>query len=177
MSTLDFYLNRKSAVLAQRRADFIAAPEKATVHIQAKSWVAGNTGARPVKMGETLFITDSAPALAGHALGPTAPEVLLGALASCLVHTYLIQAVLMDIPIDGVEIEVRGAVPMGGVVGLPYDRPPQMEAITYTANVITSASAEAVEQMHQAVEATCPVLNTIRNPTAVTRQPVNTERN
>jgi hypothetical protein len=56
MSALDHYLERKSAVLAQRRADFIASPEKATVRIQARSWVAGETGARPVKMGETLFI-------------------------------------------------------------------------------------------------------------------------
>lgn len=171
MSTLDYYLDRKSTVLAQRRADFTAAPEKATVRIQAKSWVAGNTGARPVKLGEILFITDSAPALAGHALGPTAPEMLLGALASCLVHTYLIQAVLMGIPIDGVEIEVCGAVPMGGVVGLPYDKLPQMEQISYTANVITSAPAEELERMHQAVEESCPVLNTVRRPTAVTRQP------
>lgn len=176
MSELDDYLNRKATVLAQRRTDFTAAPEKATVRIQAKSWVAGNTGARPVKMGETIFITDSAPALAGHALGPTAPEMLLGALASCLVHTYLIQAVLMDIPIDGVEIEVRGAVPMGGVVGLPYDKLPQMEDVTYTANVITAAPAEALERMHQAVESTCPVLNTVRFPTSVTRQPAKTEQ-
>jgi len=169
MSALDYYLERKSAVLAQRRADFTAMPEKSTVHIQARSWVAGNTGARPVKMGETLFITDSAPALAGNALGPTAPEVLLGALASCLVHTYLIQAVLLDIPIDGVEIEVRGAVPMGGVVGLPYDKLPQMEDITYTAKVLASATSEDLERMHQAVEETCPVLNTVRHPTSVTR--------
>ncbi len=169
MSALDYYLERKSAVLAQRRADFTAMPEKATVRIQAKSWVAGNTGARPVKMGETLFITDSAPALAGNALGPTAPEMLLGALASCLVHTYLIQAVLLDIPIDGVEIEVHGAVPMGGVVGLPYDKLPQMEEITYTATVNASATPEDIERMHQSVEETCPVLNTVRYPTAVTR--------
>ena len=169
MSALDYYLERKSAVLAQRRADFTAIPEKATVRIQAKSWVAGNTGARPVKMGETLFITDSAPALAGNALGPTAPEMLLGALASCLVHTYLIQAVLLDIPIEGVEIEVHGAVPMGGVVGLPYDRLPQMEEITYTAKVSTSAAPEDLERMPHAVEDTCPVLNTVRYPTAVTR--------
>jgi uncharacterized OsmC-like protein len=169
MSALDYYLERKSAVLAQRRADFTAVPEKATVRIQAKSWVAGNTGARPVKMGETLFITDSAPALAGHALGPTAPEMLLGALASCLVHTYLIQAVLLDIPIDGVEIEVHGAVPMGGVVGLPYEKLPQMEEITYTAKVIASVAPEEIECMHQAVEETCPVLNTVRFPTVVTR--------
>ncbi len=169
MSQLDPYLARKSAVLAQRRADFTAAPEKATVRIQARSWVAGNTGARPVKMGETLFITDSAPALAGHALGPTAPEMLLGALASCLVHTYLIQAVLLALPIDGVEVEVRGVVPMGGVVGLPYAKLPQMEEITYTAVVIGDAAPEAIERMHQAVEETCPVLNTVRFPTSVTR--------
>ncbi len=174
MSALDYYLERKSAILAQRRADFTAAPEKSTVRIKAKSWVAGNTGARPVKMGETLFITDSAPALAGNALGPTAPEVLLGALASCLVHTYLIQAVLMNIPIDGVEIEVQGAVPMGGVVGLPYDKLPQMEEITYTATVMISdsapTSAEVLERMHLAVEETCPVLNTVRYPTPVIRK-------
>lgn len=170
MSALDYYLERKSAVLEQRRADFTAVPEKATVRIKAKAWVAGNTGARPVKMGETLFITDSASALAGNALGPTAPEVLLGALASCLVHTYLIQSVLMNIPIDGVEIEVHGAVPMGGVVGLPYDRLPQMEEISYTANVLTSVSADELERMHQAVEETCPVLNTVRYPTPVTRK-------
>jgi uncharacterized OsmC-like protein len=170
MSALDHYLERKSAVLQQRRADFVATPEKATVRIRAKSWVAGNTGARPVKLGETLLITDSAPALAGNALGPTAPEVLLGALASCLVHTYLIQSVLMNLPIDGVEIEVHGAVPMGGVVGLPYDKLPQMEEITYTANITASLSAADLERMHQAVEETCPVLNTVRYPTAVTRQ-------
>ena len=103
MSILDPYLARKATALAQRRADFTAQPEKATVRIQASSWVAGNTGARPVKLGDTLLVTDSAPALAGHGLGPTAPELLLGALASCLVHTYLIQAVLLQIPIDGVE--------------------------------------------------------------------------
>ena len=95
--------------------------------------------------------------------------MLLGALASCLVHTYLIQAVLLDTPIDGVEVEVRGAVPMGGVVGLPYDKVPQMEEITYTARVVGDAPAEAIERMHQAVEETCPVLNTVRFPTSVAR--------
>jgi uncharacterized OsmC-like protein len=170
MSALDHYLERKSAVLAQRRADFIASPEKATVRIQARSWVAGETGVRPVKMGETLFITDSSPALAGHGLGPTAPEMLLGALASCLVHTYLIQAVLLSIPLESVEVEVHGAVPMGGVVGLPYEKPPQIEEIAYTAHVRSSASPEAIARMHQAVEETCPVLNTLRFPTKVVRR-------
>jgi uncharacterized OsmC-like protein len=168
-SSLEPYLVRKRAVLGQRQADFQAAPDKATVRIKASSWVAGTTGVRPVRIGEAMLITDSAPGLAGHALGPTAPELLLGALASCLVHTYLIQAVLLDLPLDQVEVEVQGALDMSGVVGLPYTALPQLEGLTYTARVTSSAAPEAIEQMHAAVDATCPVLNTLRLPTAVTR--------
>lgn len=169
MSALAPYLSRKQAVLEQRQADFQAAPEKALVRIKASSWVAGNTGARPVRMGETLFLTDSAPALAGHGLGPTAPEMLLGALASCLVHTYLIQATLLQLPLDNVEVEVQGALNMSGVVGLPYTALPQLESVTYTAHVTSPAAPADIERMHMAVEETCPVLNTIRLPTPVQR--------
>lgn len=170
MSALAPYLSRKQAILTQRQSDFQAAPAKAVVHIQASSWVAGNTGARPVQMGETRFLTDSAPALAGHALGPTAPEMLLGALASCLVHTYLIQATLMQLPLDNVQVEVQGALDMSGVVGLPYTALPQLESVAYTAHVTSSAAAADIERMHAAVEETCPVLNTIRLPTPVQRR-------
>jgi uncharacterized OsmC-like protein len=169
MSALAPYLSRKGAVLAQRQADFQATPDKAVVRLKVSSWVAGNTGARPVQMGETRFLTDSAPALAGHGLGPTAPEMLLGALASCLVHTYLIQATLLQLPLDNVEVEVQGALNMGGVVGLPYTALPQLESVTYTARVTSSATSADIERMHAAVDATCPVLNTLRLPTPVER--------
>jgi uncharacterized OsmC-like protein len=169
MSALAPYLSRKQAVLAQRQADFQAAPEKAIVRIKASSFVAGNTGARPVQMGDTRFLTDSAPALAGHGLGPTAPEMLLGALASCLVHTYLIQATLMGLPLDNVQVEVQGALDMSGVVGLPYTALPQLASVTYTAHVTSAAAPADIERMHAAVEETCPVLNTLRLPTPVQR--------
>jgi hypothetical protein len=54
--------------------------------------VAGGSGVRPVSIREFTIVTDSAPALAGYNLGPTAPELLLASLASCLAHTYLIVA-------------------------------------------------------------------------------------
>lgn len=168
-SALTPYLVRKQAVLNQRQADFQAMPERATVQIKATSWVAGITGARPVRINEATILTDSAPGLAGHALGPTAPELLLGALASCLVHTYLIQAVLLDLPLDHVEVEASGALNMAGVVGLPATALPQLEGVTYTARVTSSASPEDLERMHQAVERDCPVLNTLRLPTDVRR--------
>lgn len=58
---------------------------------------------------------------------------------------------------------------MGGVVGLPYDQPPQLEEITYTATVIGNVAPEAMERMHQAVEATCPCSTRCAFPPQMTR--------
>lgn len=169
MSTLAPYLQRKAAVLAQRREHFQENPGAARVQLKATSHVAGNTGVRPVKMGDYIVISDSAPGLAGHSLGPSSPEMLLGALASCLVHTYLLQATLLAIPLDHVEVVIEGALDMTGVVGLPAEGPLKLEGLSYTPTITTSASVEQIEQLHQAVEQSCAVLNTLRSPMAVVR--------
>lgn len=169
MAMLEPYLTRKGAVLAARRNDFQVDPVKAVVRLKATSWVAGNTGARPVRMGEIVWVTDSAPALAGHALGPTAPEMLLGALASCLVHTYLIEATLLSLPLDTVEVTVQGALNMAAVVGLPADEPPRLEQVTYSAQVTGLDDPAQAEQLHARVDVACPVLNTLRFPVTVQR--------
>jgi uncharacterized OsmC-like protein len=169
MAKLDSYLERKAAVLADRRTDFTAKPEAALVRLKATSYVAGNTGVRPVRMGDYVVISDSAPGLAGHSLGPTSPEMLLGALASCLVHTYLLQAALLNIPLDSVEIEVTGALDMTGAVGLPYEGPLKLEGIHYKPRLESPAGPEAFQRLHAAVENACAVLNTVRNPVEVVR--------
>ena len=170
MAKLDEYLDRKAAVLADRRADFQAKPESARVKLQVSAHVAGNTGVRPVRMGDYIVISDSAPGLAGHSLGPTAPEMLLGALASCLVHTYLLQAALLDIPLDAVRVEVQGALNMTGAVGLPQPGVLKLESISFSAQLESPASAAQIQQLHEAVEIACAVLNTIRNPVEVIRR-------
>ncbi|MCL4246513.1 MAG: OsmC family protein [Anaerolineae bacterium] len=170
MAALDYYLQRKKQILAQRRADWEPARETGVVRLSASSKLAGNTGARPTRMGEHTMVSDSAPGMAGHGLGPTAPEMLLGALASCLVHTYVIQSCLLDIPFDQVEVEVSGSIDMGPVVGLPYEGISMLEDISYVAHLSSTASPEDVERMHAAVEATCPVLNTLKQPAPVRRR-------
>jgi uncharacterized OsmC-like protein len=171
MAKLDAYISRKAEALAARQSDFRANPEAGIISISASSKVAGITGARPTRMGDITLVSDSAPGLAGHALGPTAPEMLLGALASCLVHTYLIQATLLNIPLDHVEIEAAARLDMSGVVGLPYQTPPCLQDITYMAHVTSAAPEADIQRMHAVVEATCPVLNTVRMPVDVRRTP------
>jgi len=170
MAKLDEYLARKAAVLTERQADFAAKPEAASVKLKATAHVAGNTGVRPVRLGDYTVISDSAPGLAGHSLGPTAPELLLGALASCLVHTYLLQAALLNIALDAVAVEVQGALDMTGAVGLPYAGPLKLESISYTPQIESTASSATLQQLHAAVEAACAVLNTIRHPVEVVRR-------
>ena len=170
MAKLDSYLERKAGVLAQGRAKFTASPEAALVRLKATSHVAGNTGVRPVRMGDYIVISDSAPGLAGHSLGPSSPEMLLGALASCLVHTYLLQAALLEIPLDNVEVEISGALDMTGVVGLPAAGPLKMEQLGYKADISSPAADSDIARLHGAVESACAVLNTLRSPMEVVRQ-------
>jgi uncharacterized OsmC-like protein len=169
MLNLNSYLERKSGVLAQRRQDFAAEPAKATVTLRADSWVVGFTGARPVKMGAHTLLSDSAAGLGGNALGPSAPELLAGALASCLAHTYLIAATFHAIPLEGVTVQVQGQLDLTGVVGLPSPDLPCIQNVTWQAQVETSAGAEAVALLHAEVDRMCPVLNTLRLPVSVTR--------
>ncbi len=170
MALLDSYTERKATVLAQRRDDFAANPEAAFVPLKATSHAAGITGVRPVQMGQYIIISDSAPGLAGHSLGPSSPEMLLGALASCLVHTYLLQATLLNIPLDSVEIEVSGGLDMTGVVGLPADAPIRLERLAYKPTIGSPADDATIQQLHAVVEQTCAVLNTLRSPMEVARK-------
>lgn len=167
MAKLDPYLQHKASVLAQRREQFTANPAGALVRLKATSHVAGNTGVRPVKMGEYIVISDSAPGLAGNSLGPSSPEMLLGALASCLIHTYLLQATLLEIPLDNVEVTIEGALDMAPVVGLPQTEPIKLEGLSYTPVVTSEAAPEVIERLHAAVEQSCAVLNTLRAPMTV----------
>ena len=81
----------------------------------------------------------------------------------------LIQAVLLALPLDHVELEVRGNLDMTAVIGLPSDQLPRITDIVYIARVQSSASPDDIARLHDAVDSTCPVLNTLRLPGAVTR--------
>lgn len=171
MAKLDQYLQHKAKVLASRRQALAADPAAGVVALKAQSEVAGNTGVRPVTMGDYIIISDSAPGLAGHSLGPSSPEMALGALASCLVHTYLLQAALLDIALDNVEVEVTGEIDMEPVVGITTadDAVISLQNLAYQPKITAPAALSDIEKLHLAVERTCAVLNTLRQPMTVRR--------
>jgi len=170
MGKLDSYLARKAEAMAARRQGWTEQPEAARITIQASSTLAGVTGARPTRMGEAVVVSDSAPGLAGHALGPTAPEMLLGALASCLVHTYVIQAVVMGLALEAVRVDVEGRLDMRPAIGMEVSPPSPIQPIEYRAHLeVSGATDEQIQALHAAVEQTCPVLLTLRQPVQINR--------
>jgi uncharacterized OsmC-like protein len=174
MALLDEYLIRKQAAMTLRLSEWTTAradgnTDAGVVALNASSTLAGTTGVRPTTAGTHRLISDSAPGLAGHNLGPTAPEMMLASLASCLVHTYVIQAVLLGVPLDDVRIDIAGTIDMARVIGGESPSPVHLENLTYCAHVVSPASSEAVGWLHAAVEENCPVLNTLRLPMHISR--------
>lgn len=165
MSDLTAYLERKAAILADRRRELDG--KSGVAEISASSYVAGITGLRPVRMGEYTVATDSGPALAGHGLGPSSPEMLLGALASCLAHTYVLQAALHDVDLDHVEVTVRGTLDMADAINPENQKQIAIGNLSFEADVRSSASVDVLKQLDEDVERACAVLNTLRHAHAV----------
>ncbi|MBP2549273.1 putative OsmC-like protein [Neorhizobium galegae] len=166
MTTLNDYLSQKrEAVLARRSR--IRSGEAGAITLKAGATAEGRSGVRRIRIRDFQVITDSPPDFAGYNLGPSSPELLLGALSSCLTHTYLIHAADQGVPLETLEAEVSAVLdPRGGSEGheaipvYPHD-------IVYTVTLVSPASSAEIARVTAAVEAFCPILNLLKRGTKV----------
>jgi uncharacterized OsmC-like protein len=166
MITLQHYLAFKREqieILRQQLREASAAP----VALQATARVAGGAGVRPVRVREFTVVTDSGPALAGYNLGPTAPELLLSALASCLAHTFLIVAAMKEIELEALEVDVRASIDFRGVLEVDPEVGVAPHGLTYEARVTSPADAATLAALQADVERLCPVLAAVRYPVMI----------
>jgi hypothetical protein len=82
-----------------------------------------------------------------------------GVLESCLTHTFLMQAVDRQVPLDGIEVAVMGQfdaradrLRSEGVTVSPHN-------IQYTVRINSPASDAELTALHEAVERACTVLS------------------
>jgi uncharacterized OsmC-like protein len=174
MSTLNEYLAEKRVALHARR-------EKARENgggplvLQAQVRAEGRSGVRRIRIRDFQIISDSGPDFAGYNLGPGSPELQLGVLGSCLTHVFLIQAADLGVALDSLEVEVTGQMdPRAGQPGFE-DVPVYPHNISYTVQLSSPASAEAIAELHAAVERACPILNLLLNPQQITGTLVHTQ--
>ena len=158
----DYLVEKLAAVNAMRhRTD-------EHLDIQATVTAEGRSGIRRITIREHQVISDASRALAGYDLGPTAPELQLAALGSCLTHTFLIQAALTGIPLDAVSVEVTGTVGLRAGQTGPDEPPVVPQDLAYTAVIDSPATPEELDALRLAVERACPLYLLLASPVTIT---------
>ncbi len=165
--SLPEYLVRKKA-LADAYREQLRQPDSAPVTLSASVAVAAGTGVRPIRMREHSVISDAGAALGGYGLGPTAPELLLGALASCLAHSALVIAADRGLSFDRLEVEVTGQLDYRGTLAVDEDAPVPPTNLAYTLRFGGDIADDAIAAIEADIARLCPVLLALTRPTSVT---------
>lgn len=159
MTTLAEYLTHKRDAFRALQSRVLS-PGYEPVALRAHVTAEGRSGVRRIRLRDHQVLADSPRDFVGCDLGPSSPELALGALGSCLVHSYLIQAAAQGVALDGLEVDVTGQIDQRAGEAGHEATPREPHGIAYTVHLDTSASDEAVERL-------CPALNLLRRPQAV----------
>lgn len=156
--------------IAQKRKLFDAAKGKPVVQgappvISARVVAEGRSGIRRIFIRDFQVISDGGPAGAGFDLGPAPGELLIGAVAGCLNHGYLIQAAQLGLVIDKLEVAASATI-KPGQIGSGSTDPVDLD-FTYTAQIASDASDEVLEDLRKRVELNSFVYNVVTRGTAV----------
>jgi uncharacterized OsmC-like protein len=163
MSTLNEYLAQKR-VAFQTLKKRASAPDSGPRPLTARVVAEGRSGVRRIRIRDFQILSDSGPDFAGYDLGPSSPEIQLGVLGSCVTHVTLIQAADRGVPLDQLSVEVFGEIdPRAGKPGFAHI-PVYPQNLRYALTIVSSAPAEEIAALHEAVERVCPILNLLKHP-------------
>jgi uncharacterized OsmC-like protein len=167
MTTLNEYLKQKRAAWLAKKEAARNNPDLKANALKAHVRALGRSGVREIRIRNFQVISDSPADFAGYDLGPASPELQLGVLGSCLTHITLIQAAERGISIDSIDVEVAGEQH-------PFAQQPGFENIPifphnirYTLDIVSPESAETIRELHEAVEAVCPIFNLLKQPQTI----------
>jgi uncharacterized OsmC-like protein len=135
--------------------------------LRAVARIAAGSGVRPVRVREFTIITDAGAGLGGFELGPTAPELLLSALASCIAHSFAVVAADQGVALESLEVAVTGNLDYRGTLAVDDTTPVHPTDLAYEVRYTSGASDEAVAAVWRDVERLCPVLHALRTPLSV----------
>jgi uncharacterized OsmC-like protein len=111
---------------------------------------------------------DEPPSLGGADTAPNPVELALAALAACQEITYRLYADYLGIPLDRVAVTLEGNLDLRGFFGVDSAVRPGFTAIRGTVTLDSPASAADIARLQAHVDAHCPVLDLLSNPTPIT---------
>lgn len=152
-----------------RRISEDAANAKLTYTANGES--VGSVATR-INAGKHEFLVDEPAGLAGDDEAASPVEFTLGALISCQVVVYRLYAHQLGITVDGIDIEAEGDLDVRGIFGKDDAVRPGFSEVRLRINISGPESAERYDELRQAVDEHCPVLDLLSNPTPVTSEVV-----
>ena len=83
---------------------------------------------------------------------------------TCLTHIYEIEASKRQIKLDSLELKVEGTLTsrLGNI-----EHPPTYKDIAYSVYIFSPETKEKIEELQNAVEATCPIYNMIKDSQSI----------
>ena len=161
----DFLVEKRAAIL--RRDKRAATNPPRAYALRAVSTVEPATGIRTTRTGEGNFqiVHDNRKEFGGYGLAPTVEEHQIGVLGTCLTHIFEILAATKQVVLDSLEVRVEGKLTPR--IGSGATQPPRYQDIKYTVHIESPATATEIDGLRQAVEATCPVYNLLKDGQAV----------
>lgn len=136
-----------------------ANPENGRITARATGRAVGAV-ATEITAGRHRFIIDEPTALAGDDAGPSPVEYALAALIGCQTVVYRLLAAQQGLQIDALEFDASGSLDVRGLFGDTTVRP-GFDGITLTVRITGPESAERYEALRAAVDARCPVGDTL----------------
>jgi uncharacterized OsmC-like protein len=120
-------------------------------------------------IGKHIVMVDEPAAFGGGDSAPSPADLILAALGSCQEIMYSALASAMDIPLESVTIKLKGNLDLHGLMGMGEGKiPPGFLDLSYETYLNSSADETSLKKLVDAVEAQCPILDTLVRPVRVT---------
>lgn len=123
--------------------------------------------ATTLKAGEHRFAIDEPAALAGDNVAASPVEYALGALIGCQVVVYRLYAQVLGIQVDDIKVSAEGDLDAARLLGKDPNVRAGFSDVRLRIELTGPESQERYDQLREAVDANCPVLDLFTNPTPV----------
>jgi len=112
-----------------------------------------------IREGNWSLTADMPEQAGGNAAGPTPGVLGRAALGSCLAIGYRMRASVMQIPVEGIEVEIQADYNDGALFGTTTEAPPGYLEVRYTVTIDSDAPEETILQMLDEADRHSPYLD------------------
>jgi uncharacterized OsmC-like protein len=156
-------------IIGATRAAVLADPSTAQVAFHADHALVGPTEVAVLVGSGHAFKVDEPKGLGGGDLAATPVEYALAALGSCQAITYRFWAAYLGIKLETVEIKVEGDLDLRGFFGVDDQVRPGFGAVRVKVALGGPEPIARYQELAEAVDRHCPVLDIFRNKVPVER--------